>query len=124
MPVLDDPRTALVLLRADRPRSLWDDASSPLVDDVEARLEGVFVTSATLAGRGASLGDALAAARFMGADSAVLVVVEDRPGGRAAEALARSASRALPVTPIRCAADPAEIVAAYRLAAAGPAATA
>ena len=119
-----DAPPALVLLRADRPGTLWDAAAARLLDDVESRLDPVFVTSAGLNGSGPTLGDALAAARFSGSRTAVVVVVEaGRHDGHLA-GLGPLAEPALPLTWVRCPAEPDAIVAAYRAAANQLAATA
>jgi hypothetical protein len=60
-------------------RSLWDNRLHRVLDALEERLEGVFVTVAAASGKGPTLRDAVAAARLMGCRSVVVVSAE---GGR------------------------------------------
>ncbi len=63
---------ALVLVHA-HPDGLWDRELRRLAADVSVRLPGVYVVCAATNGRGPALRDALAAARYAGCSSAVLV---------------------------------------------------
>ncbi len=117
-------RPALILVAADRPDTLWGNSSADLIDLVESRLDEVFVTSAHLAGPGASLDDALAAARFMGSPSAVVAIISDERPGSAKVMLAPAVRSALPATRVRCSADPDTIADAYHAAITELAATA
>jgi sirohydrochlorin ferrochelatase len=102
-----DPAPALVLL-FDRERlPLWDRAVNTLVEELEERLDDVFVTAATVAGT-PSVADALVAARFSGCTWAVLALPADvvaAPGSFGRTALAS-------VT-LRCGADADAIATAY-----------
>jgi len=78
---------ALVLNLRDDSASLWDLEVNGLVEELEDRLDGVYVTfAAGRAGR-PSLADALAAVRFAGCSSAVVVAPEGRPSGGAERSL-------------------------------------
>jgi hypothetical protein len=74
----DKSETALVLLFSNVTSPLWDVDVQRFVDDVEQQLDGVFVTHAVASTRYPTVADALAAARFQGATSAVVV---DMSGG-------------------------------------------
>ena len=68
-----NPLPALIL-RFDRERlALWDAEVDRLVDELEERLDGAFVTAAAGDG-GPTVRDALAAARMAGCSWAVVVV--------------------------------------------------
>ncbi len=67
---------ALVLVHAHRD-GLWDRELRRLAADVSARLPGIYVVCAATNGRGPALRDALAAARYAGCSSAVLVHLDD-----------------------------------------------
>jgi hypothetical protein len=70
----------LVVVFPDEGANLWDAGANGLVDEVEQRFDGAFVTFALANGRHPSLVDALTAARFNGCDSAVVVVVNPNSG--------------------------------------------
>ena len=76
--LLDKSEIALVLLFSNLRSPLWDTDVQRLVDDVERQLDGVYVTHAVADNRYPSVADALAAARFHGSSSAVVV---DLSGG-------------------------------------------
>lgn len=101
-----DPAPALVV-RFDRDRlPPWDREVEALVEELEERLGDVFVTPAAGPG-GPTLRDALAAARFAGCESAVVVTpVTARPDPLAA-------SGALPAVTVRSAWNAAAIASAY-----------
>lgn len=69
----DKPRTALVIAFPPGMKGLFNPEIHSLVRDVSERLDGVFVTYALAAGCGPDLRDAMASARFMGCDSAVVI---------------------------------------------------
>jgi hypothetical protein len=66
----DLPPALVLLFPGDHPR-LWDPEISALVDELEERLDDVFVTHAAERG-GPTVADALAAARYAGCSWAVL----------------------------------------------------
>ena len=73
-----DKVPALVLNLDDDSLSLWDPEVNNLVDALEDRLDGVFVTFAAGPSGRPSLADALAAVRYAGCSSAVVVAPESR----------------------------------------------
>jgi hypothetical protein len=72
----------LVVVFPDEAATLWDSGLNGLVDEIEQKFDGAFVTFALANGRHPSLVDALTAARFNGCDSAVVVVVSPTSGDR------------------------------------------
>jgi hypothetical protein len=87
---------------------LWDPEVLAILDDLDDRLRGVFVSHAVMGSRHPTVGDALSAARTMGCRSAVVV---DLPGS---DTLARFVASGLPFTVTRADGDPAAIATAYR----------
>jgi len=75
---LDKSEIALVLLFSNVTSPLWDVDVQRFVDAVEQQLDGVFVTHAVADNSYPTVADALAAARFHGSSSAVVV---DLSGG-------------------------------------------
>jgi hypothetical protein len=75
-------KTALVIAFPPDMRGLFNPEIHALVREVEARLEDVYVTYALTSGFGPSLRDAMAAARFNGCDSAVVVPAGDHDADR------------------------------------------
>ena len=69
----EEAKTALVIAFPPDMRGLFNPEIHGLVRDVAKRLEGVYVTYALTSGFGPSLRDAMAAARFAGYESAVVV---------------------------------------------------
>lgn len=105
-----EPAPALIL-RFGRDRlSLWDQEVDALVEALEERLDGVFVTPAAGDG-GPTLGDALVAARFAGC--AWAVVVSPESAVLSSPAVARGV---LPSANLRSAWDAAAIASAYERA--------
>lgn len=70
-------RLGLVIVFPPGVRGLFNPAVHRLVRSVEARLDNVFVTYALSAGASPDVGAAVAAARFAGCSSAVVVHCED-----------------------------------------------
>jgi hypothetical protein len=104
-----EPAPALIV-RFDCDRlPLWDGEVDALVDELEERLDGVFVTPAAGAG-GPTLRDALAAARFAGCDWAVVAM----PLAAARDPL--PAGGALPSVSVRSEWDAEAIARAYERA--------
>jgi hypothetical protein len=77
-PNLDKSEAALVVLLPAVKSPLWDPEMRSFLESIEDDLEGVFVTHATSDNRHPTLVDALAAARFFGSTSAVVI---DLSGG-------------------------------------------
>ena len=71
--VANDTSTALVILFPPGVKGLFNPEIHELVREVEAQLDGFHVTYALSAGCSPDLDDSLAAARFAGCDSAVVV---------------------------------------------------
>ena len=114
-----DP-TALVVLFLESTHPLWDPRASALTGRLAESLPGTFVTSAFLRGRGPSLRDALAAARFMGCRAAVVAWVDDaeRTSGAGIEPLVTGPG--LDVVVSRCNGDAHAIESLYRRAVVEP----
>lgn len=70
-------RLGLVIVFPPGVRGLFNPAVHRLVRSVEARLENVFVTYALSSGASPDVGAAVAAARFAGCSSAIVVHCED-----------------------------------------------
>jgi hypothetical protein len=101
-----EPTPALIV-RFDRDRlSLWDGEAGALVEELEERLGGVFVTPAAGPG-GPTLRDALAAARFAGCGWAVVAM------SPAAARDPLSMGGVLPAVAVRSTWDAAAIARAY-----------
>jgi hypothetical protein len=70
-------RIGLVVVFPVGVKGLFNPAVHRVVREVEDRLEGVFVTYALTAGGSPDVGDAIAAARFAGCDSAVVMHLDE-----------------------------------------------
>jgi hypothetical protein len=90
--------TGIVLVFSNIRSALWDSSVGEMVDQVEDRLDGVYVTSAVTAGGRPSVADGVAAVRFAGCTSALVVYVGDR-SERLADTLWRVPVRSVTVRP-------------------------
>jgi hypothetical protein len=104
---LDKSETALVLLFSKVTSPLWDVDVQRFVDDVEQQLDGVFVTHAVANTRYPTVADALAAARFHGSTSAVVI---DLSGGAV---MSEEFQWPLPFTLAQSVRDPESVVHTY-----------
>lgn len=75
------PPDGLIVVHEGLAHPLWDEGAAAFADQIEERLDGVFVTSADLGSRSPRVRDAVRAAWFMGCRSPV-VVVGDRDMAR------------------------------------------
>jgi hypothetical protein len=75
------PPDGLIVVHEGLAHPLWDQGAAAFADQIEERLDGVFVTSADLGSRPPRVRDAVRAAWFMGCRSPV-VVVGDRATAR------------------------------------------
>lgn len=69
-----DQRTGLVIVFPPEAGGLFNPAIHGFVQEVERRLDGVYVTYALSSGASPTLRDAISAARFVGCESAVVVL--------------------------------------------------
>ena len=99
---------ALVIVASDVRSPLWDPALLALVEYLEGRLDGVFVTCAVTGSRQPTVADALSASKAMGCRSAVVV---DLPGS---ETTPRFMLSGIPFAVTRSTGEAAQIAAAYR----------
>ncbi len=75
---------ALIIVHDRLEHPLWDRRAAALADAVEQRLDGAFVTSVGVARGGPCLQDGFRAARFVGSQSARVVVGDDLTARRIA----------------------------------------
>jgi hypothetical protein len=107
--------SALVIVFPPEVRGLFNAEIHGLVRDVEQQLEGVFVTYALSSSGSPDLRDALAAARFAGCDSAVVVPAGETDVAQEAEH-GPSGDWMLAPSPILADVDAPAVVDAYQAA--------
>ena len=108
----DENESALVIVFPPGVKGLFNSEIHGLVREVQERLDGVYVTYALSSGTSPDLRAAIAAARFVGCDSAVVVAAATNDAVRFAER-GTTGDWLLTVSPVHSELDAPAVVGAY-----------